>query len=274
MIRITPSIRNVIVYAGSGCYADGIGKQKTLFEKLNEARAFKWKVSLVKGHKLSDSLTESNPKETLLVIPAGEASKIEDMFIQDQTIESINDFVLKKGGSLLGTCGVAYGLAFEREFQDTIKFSRLPLFQGKAQGPLSFSIEPVKVTNGNQECSFLLDRGGSFRPFPEADRVKILLKYLNPELQRFGKSQEDWENAAVLAKMGNGSVVFTMPHLEYGPKDIDADALETNFPNSANWKKLKDALDLDAQLRLIHQSIIGPLEDSLLIDGSEDEIFC
>jgi glutamine amidotransferase-like uncharacterized protein len=254
------SIRQVLIYGASGCYADQVGKLKTLFYDLNHRRWLKWRVTHIDGSCLAKELSV-NPKETLLVIPAGPSSKLEESFVQEGTIEAICEFIKEKGGRIFATCGASYAFSLAREYNRSIRFSKVPLFEGTAHGPISIQsleAEAVRVSNGKEEYSLFLSGGGTLRPL-QRENVEVLAKYVPQELNQRVRARQDWENAAILCGVGAGSMILTMPHLEYGANDIGPE-LETNFPKT-NWFELKNNLSSDLERLDFTASLLSNLEE-------------
>jgi len=291
-------IRNVIVYKGHeenpllGPYADNITKQIDMFHILNRYREEygrpPWKITAIAGEKLISALQECNPKETLLVIPAGQSSNLEKVFSVAQTSFIKNQFLAERGGRLYATCGASYAMSKVRKYNGlctqqpekrelTIKQSAFPLFEGTAEGPLcpfpgekykvGFYSDAVTVTNGKDKCTIYLSGGGSFLPDASAQKVKTLVKYLDSELTRLGKplaEHKDSANATILAKVGKGTVLLSMFHPYYGSKDFNVELYEKTFPNcGTNWRAVKDNLSpLDERMRFVLNSMLFPLEDA------------
>jgi len=290
-------IQNVIVYKGHekndllGPYAANIIKQEEMFNILNSYRERcgrpPWRVTSVAGEHLIEALQESNPKETLLVIPAGQSSNLDQVFSTEQTSFIRNKFLAEGGGRLYATCGASYMMSLVREYNGLcsqqpdqreliVKRSVLPLFDGTAKGPLcpfpgkkykvGYYSDAVQVTNGQDLCTIYLSGGGSFFPHESVQKVKVLVKYLNSELLRLGKQPnecKEWENATILAQVGNGAALLSMFHPYYGPQDIDIESYERAFPNcGTNWKVVKEKLSpLDERMQFVLKSMLFPLED-------------
>ncbi len=284
--------KHIIVYSGPGSYGDNIVKQIGMFDVLNEYRKKEgrpcWKVSSVGQQDLIPSLQASNPKETLLVIPAGQSSHLEADFSPEQTAYIQHQFLGLQGGRLYATCGASYMLSATREYNGLsvahpdqrelcIKKSLFPLFEGTAKGPLcpypgkqykvGFYSDAVAVTNGKETCTIYLSGGGSFFLNESGQKVDVLVKYPKSELIRLGKSPEEWEkwsNAAILAKVGEGTILLSMFHPYYGSKDIDVETYEKAFPGcGTNWRAIKAQLSsLDDRMRFVLHSMLHPLEDS------------
>jgi len=298
-MSLTPPslIRNIVVYQGHaqnplhGPYAANISKQIDMFNILNPYRERSgrppWKVTAVYGENLIESLQTMNPKETLLVIPAGQSSNLDKVFSAAQTAFIQNKFLAEGGGRLYATCGASYMMSLIREYNGLctwqpdkreliIKRSIMPLFDGTAKGPLcpfpgkkyevGFYSDAVGVTNGQDRCTIYLSGGGSFFPNESAQKVNILVKYLDSELQRLGKQPhecKEWENATILAQVGKGAALLSMFHPYYGPNDIDVESYERVFPDcGTNWKTVKEKLSpLDERMRFVLKSMLFPLED-------------
>ncbi len=287
-------IRNVIVYSGHkmhpllGPYEANVTKQFDMFNLLNPYRErlgkLPWKVTCVPGEQLIEELKKTNPKETLLVIPAGQSSYLDKVFSAAQTTFIRNQFLAEGGGHLYGTCGASYTMSLIREYnglsaqhpdkrETSIKHSLFPIFEGTAKGPLcpfpgakyqvGFYSDAVKVTDGTEQCTIYLSGGGSFFLHRNEQKVKVLVKYLDSELLRLGKTEGNWENATILAQVGKGAALLSMFHPYYGPHDIDVEAYERTFPDAGtNWRRLRDNLSpLDQRMRFVLHSMLLPLEN-------------
>jgi glutamine amidotransferase-like uncharacterized protein len=294
---VSSLIRNVIIYKGHehadtlGPYAANITKQIEMFNVLNPYRERcgrpPWKVTSVNGENLIDALQESNPKETLLVIPAGQSSNLDRVFSEKQTSFIRNKFMGEGGGRLYATCGASYMVSRVREYNGLcteqpdrreliVKHSTFPLFEGTAKGPLcpypgkkyqvGYYSDAVGVTNGQDVCTIYLSGGGSFFPHGSAQKVKVLVKYLDSELLRLGKQPHEcknWENATILARVGEGAALLSMFHPYYGSQDIDVESYERVFPDcGTNWKAVHARLSsLDERMNFVLKSMLFPLED-------------
>ena len=149
-------IKHVIIYKGHeknplfGPYPANIEKRIKMFNALNEYRREIqrpiWKVTSIAGEQIIDVLKDHNPKETLLVIPAGQSTNLDKVFSIAQTSFIKNEF-FAKGGRGYFNCGSAYWVSEKRIYKDLcieqpmecktiIKTSNLPLFEGIAEGPL------------------------------------------------------------------------------------------------------------------------------------------
>lgn len=292
-------IRNVIVYSGHeqnplcGPYSVNVTKQHEMFETLNFYREIngrpKWKVTLISGENLIEALKSSQAKETLLVIPAGQSSHLDQVF-STQQISYIRDIFLKEqGGRLYATCGASYAMTSVREYDGlslkhpnkrelSIKQSVFSIFNGIAKGPLcpfpgakyqvGFYSDAVRVTNGEDECTIYLSGGGSFVCFNTTQKVHVLVKYSKNELCRLGKTAEqaeNLENATILTSVGKGAALLSMFHPYYGSHDIDVETYTRTFPDcGTDWKAVKEALSpLEQRMQFVLKSMLFPLEDNV-----------
>jgi glutamine amidotransferase-like uncharacterized protein len=284
-------LRHIIVYHGLGPYPDNIPKQIEMFCGLNEYRKRDgrppWKVTSVAGENLISVLEASNPKETLLVIPAGRSSDLEAALSSEQIAYIQQQFLHLQGGRLYAVCGAGYmvskirkynalGVIYPEKRDFCVKPSRFPLFEGKAKGPLcpypgekhnvSFSSHAISVTNGKENCAMYLSGGGSFFLGKSSQEVQVLVKYSDEGLLRLGKppqQYEKWSNAAILAKVGNGAILLSMFHPDCGPEDIDVNTYIKAFPHcGTNWRAVKENLSpLDQRMKFVLSAMLYPLED-------------
>lgn len=235
---IRSCFRNVLIYRGHrrypfGPYADHIPLQKKMFEMLNTYRNDRpqWKVSLVSGGEIVKTLSSFEPKSTLFVIPAGESSHLDEVF-QDEEIEKIQEFVLQ-GGKMSLSCGSAYWASEERTFLGETKQSRLPLFQGRAIGPLfqtskqgfPSKVVPIQAATNEENLSVFLHGGGIFDPLKT--KPFQALQYYNLK-----KEETDKKIAALISGYGEGAVLMSMFHIYFG-----ADDLESFRIRQKNWKR-------------------------------------
>ena len=297
LLRKCPEpIRQIIIYKGHeknpllGPYSANVEKRIKMFNELNKYRKEiqkpAWNVTTVAGEQLIDVLKNGNPQETLLVIPAGQSTNLDKVFSIAQTSFIKNEF-FEKGGRGYFNCGSAYWVSEKRIYKDLcteqpencktiVKTSNLSLFEGVSEGPLcpfpgkkyqvGFFSDAVQVTDGKALCTIYLSGGGSFFPSKSTQKIKILIKYLHPELARCGKpiqECEKWENAAIMVSVGKGAALLSMFHPYYGPNDIDVETYEKNFPEcGTNWKKVKESLSpLDTRMRFVLKSMLCPLEN-------------
>lgn len=283
----------VVIYSGhtrnplAGSYHENIVKQIAMFTLLNEYRTVPWKVISVTGEQLVEALKKENIEETLLVVPAGQSSRLEKVFSVADAAFIKSEF-LEKGGRGYFTCGAAYWISSKRIYKELceensekretmIKTSSLPLFEGIAEGPLcpypghkykvGFYSDAVKVSHESEECTIFLSGGGSFLPEPTSNqKVRVLVRYPHAELIRLGKKAEEcqkWENGALLASVGKGAVLLAMFHPYYGSQDIDAEAYEKAFPDcGTNWREVQGKLSpLDQRMHFFMKYMLGPLEN-------------
>ncbi len=298
LLRYLPPIQRVIVYKGHethplfGPYKENIVKRIDMFNYLNQYRQAQgkptWKVTAIAGEQLVDALKES-PEETLLVIPAGQSTRLDKVFSIAETT-FIKDKFFEEGGRGYFNCGSAYWVSQWRKYQDVheeqpvkrdpvIKKTHLPLFQGLTHGPLcpypgteykvGFFSDAVRVTDGKNECTIYLSGGGSFivpQHSNNQQKIKVLARYLHSELARQGKKPEEfpqWENAVIMVSVGKGAALLSMFHPYYGACDIDVESYERTFPNcGTNWKSVKEKLSpLDRRMQFVLNSMLTQLED-------------
>lgn len=296
--RCIPPISRVIIYKGHeshpllGPYKENIIKRIDMFNHLNHYRQIQgkptWKVTAVAGERLIDVLKEDS-KETLLVIPAGQSTRLDKVFSIAETT-FIKDTFFAEGGRGYFNCGSAYWVSQLRKYQDlheeqpdkrdpVIKTTNLSLFQGLTHGPLcpypgtkykvGFFSDAVRVTDGKNECTIYLSGGGSFivtQQNESKQKVRILARYLQSELTRHGKKDEEiqkWENAVIMVSVGKGAALLSMFHPYYGSNDIDVESYEKNFPDSGtNWKVMKEKLSsLDVRMKFVLNSMLTKLEE-------------
>ncbi len=275
--RCAEPIRRVIVYRGHekhpkfGPYPESINKRIAMLEQINELRQNRkqlpWQIDTVPGEWLSHALRTSRMQQTLLVIPAGESTRLDTVFSQ-QEADCIKHEFLEKGGRAYLTCGAAYWASQKRIYRDVCevmpnnqatieKTSKLSLFQGIAHGPLcpypgkkyktGFYSDAIAIEGGGQQCTVFLGGGGAFIPDKKADqKIAILAQYLPSELERIGKPKQEhsqWNTATIAATVGKGAAILSMFHPYYGAKDIDVEAYEQTFPESgSNWAEIKQKL--------------------------------
>ncbi|HSW87427.1 MAG TPA: BPL-N domain-containing protein [Rhabdochlamydiaceae bacterium] len=289
-------INHVMVYKGHeknpllGPYSENVMKRIQMFNLLNEYRREiqrpAWKVTSVAGEEIIDALKDSNPKETLLVIPAGQSTNLDKVFSIAQTSFIKNDFFANGGRGYL-TCGSAFWSSETRVFHDLcteqpeerktiVKKSKLPLFEGIAEGPLcpypgkkyqvGFYSDAVIVTDGEDVCTVYLSGGGSFFPGNSSQKVKVLVKYVHSELVRLGKTLQEcktWENAAIMVSVGKGAALFSSFHPYYSSNEINLKAYEEIFGDcGTNWKAVKENLSpIDVRMRFVLKAMLDPLEN-------------
>jgi glutamine amidotransferase-like uncharacterized protein len=292
-------ISHVKVYAGHitnplfGPYRHGIEKRMRMFEHLNTHRLADgkqpWKVEAVFGEQLIDTMRKVDPMKTLFVVPAGESTKLDQVFSREES-DFINYDFFGQGGRGYFTCGASYWAASKRIYKDLceeqptkrqtlIKTSKLPLFEGIAEGPLcpypgkeykiGFYSDAIRVHDNNTECTVFLGGGGSFLPDPTSkQKVAVLARYNHSELLRNQKREDEcekWENAAIMVSIGRGAAVFSMFHPYYGPDDINVEAYTRAFPNcGTNWQDVKNRLSpLDVRMNFVYHNILGKLETQI-----------
>jgi glutamine amidotransferase-like uncharacterized protein len=291
-------IKKVIVYKGHenhslfGPYFENIEKRIGMFKYLNSFREQNgqqpWEVVSVAGEQLIDLLKNENPEGILLVIPAGQSTKLDSVFTSEETTFLKEEF-FNKGGRGFFTCGSAYWVSDERIYKDLcevqpdkrdpiIKKSKLSLFQGLAEGPLcpfpgkkyqvGFYSDAIDISDGKNECTIFLSGGGSFIPREETDqKIRILARYVHSELMRTGKTKEEcqkWENAAIMVSTGKGAAILSMFHPYYNEKDTDIAVYEEVFPFldcGTNWREVHSRLSpLDIRMHFVFYSMLSKLE--------------
>lgn len=291
--RAFPQINKVIIYEGHkknpffGPYPENVGKRIQMFNLLNSYRERSWKVVPIGGEELIQVLKEEDPKETLLVIPAGQSTRLDKVFSVKDT-HFLKEEFFSKGGRGYFNCGSAYWVSSKRIYKDLceeapevrkpiVKTTNLSLFQGIAEGPLcpfpgkkyqvGFFSDAVDVEGEHGSCTIFLSGGGSFMVDESAQdqQVKVLVRYPHSELIRHGKKKEEcakWEKAAIMVKVDQGAVLLSMFHPYYGPKDIDAEAYERALPDcGTNWRDVQSRLSpLDVRMQFVMRSMLGKLE--------------
>lgn len=281
-------IETAVVYKGHrtppfGCYLECAIKQEHALAELNHTRLITglrpWAIISMAGEQLMQTLRSLSPRRTLLIMPAGESSKIEAVFSPSEK-QQILDF-LKDGGRAHFTCGMAYLGMWRRNYMDhrvfTSRLSSLPVTEGLAEGPLipyrgelrpaeefpdglRVTTEAVRVTDGEFECDAYVGGGGVFRlptvPSQSGQQVRPLAWYVTSEIRRLrGPGEKDpsrWKIAAILASVKAGGVLKTMFHLEYGPDCINPEVMTTHFPDDGtNWRKVREKLEATEHNRLL-----------------------
>jgi len=287
-------IQKVVIYTGHrttkvlGPYAENIRKRVEMFEKLNAYREIKgrnlWEVVQTSGEQLMKAL--QNPRNTLLVIPAGQSTHLDQAFSAEQLNGLQHDF-FQQGGRGYLNCGSAYWASRIRVYNDVcteqptsrkkiVKESLIPLFKGIASGPIcqyfaptykvGFFSDAVTVASENRTCTVLLSGGGSFH-LPENDTsTQVLARYLHTDLIRCGKSPEECNQsdiAAVLVRVQKGAAILSMFHPYYGSQDLDAERYEQAFPGcGTNWKRIVANLSSeDTRMNFVLEKFLFPLED-------------
>lgn len=297
--RYIPPISRVVIYKGHemhplfGPYKENIIKRIDMFNLLNHYRELEgkpaWKVTAVAGEGLIEALKEK-PNETLLVIPAGQSTRLDKVFSVAETNFIKDKFFSEGGGRGYFNCGSAYWVSETRRYLDlheehpevrkpVVKKTNLPLFQGLSHGPLcpypgvkyrvGFFSDAVRITDGENECTIYLSGGGGFvvpKRKQEQQKVRVLVRYLLSELERHQKRKEEleeWENAVILVSIGKGAALLSMFHPYYGANDINVEAYEKAFPESGtNWKEVKDKLSpLDIRMKFVMNSMLNKLEE-------------
>ncbi len=296
--RGIPSISHVKVYAGHptrpafGPYRDSIEKRVKMLADLNFLRQMDqrrpWEIERVHGEHLTAALNRCDPQNTLLVMPAGESTKLDQVFTQEETDFLLNDF-FARGGRGYFTCGAAYWASSKRIYKDLceeqprhaqtiVRQSKLPLFLGTAEGPLcpypgkeykvGFYSDAVNVTGDKSACTVYLGGGGSFllENSVNQQRVSVLAQYKLSELQRIGKCAAEytkWKNAAIMVSVGKGAALLSMFHPYYGQSDINVEIYKRVFSHcGTDWASVKKRLSpLDVRLNFAYHCMLSRLEN-------------
>ncbi len=290
-------ITTVYIYAGhqmptksaaqvqvKGPYAMSVDKHTFMFEKVNEVCNKQWKILKIYGHEIIRTLSEAILDTTLLVIPAGESSELDEVFSLNE-INTIQEAV-KKGLRLYATCGSAYWAARKRIWNDRCviqpetrneiaKTGKINLFEGIAIGPLSpypgqtystaFFHEAIEIQDLHQQkITVLLSGGGTFFLADQsAQTVKTLAFYSPSELQKHGKGEE-WAKAVISCGYGQGKAILSMLHPGYGAEDIDVQAYNQAFPERKDdWQNIRDSLSPTVKRIEFVARILEDLESAL-----------
>jgi len=247
----------VIIYKGHalhplfGPYRHGLEQRIDMFTKMHS-----WKVKSVFGEQLVPTLKAVDPRKTLLVISAGESLKLNTVFAQDEIYHIRHEF-LEKGGRCYLPCGAAYWASQKRIYENVLReTTKLPLFPGVAQGPLS-APDAVQIHNGIYDCTVFVGGGGSFLP---EQGVRVLARYSHAELTRIGIKKEEHakrENAAIAVPIGKGAALLAMFHPYYGADDIDPPAYQRAFSGyQTDWRAVKSRLSsVDLRIRFVYDMI-------------------
>lgn len=204
-------IKEIIIYSNHKViFYDYVHRLKRLFEEIG----FKGKICQ------SDTLDAKkwNVNSTLVVIPAGDAKKLE---LPKELATFVN-----AGGSLLTVCGSAYSTCQHRDWNNRVNTSALSFFKGVARGPLCKGNQMVEVEGGKVLVNF----GGYLIPNPLDEYPhEVLMKY------------KAGGNAVVKSYVGKGIVIFCMPHFEFSDQDVHVEIFSRYFPGS-NWTQIQKTL--------------------------------
>lgn len=161
MIGLSSSIRNVLIYTGHrrnvllngkvveqmcGPYAMSVDKHLFSFNQVKKRAYPNWNITEISGSQIISALKSVSLQETLLVIPAGESTDLDNAF-SDEEVQCIQESIAK-GLRFYVTCGSAYWLAKQRIWDDRcsaqpdstdtiVKNGKMNIFSGSAVGPLS-----------------------------------------------------------------------------------------------------------------------------------------
>lgn len=297
LASVSRCISRVMIYQGHlkhplrGPYEHAIPKRIATFEYLNKYREaegrFPWTVTTFSGEQLIEVLQKEKPEETLVIIPAGQSTRLQAVFTTEQT-----EFLLKffqDGARGYFNCGSAYWACRTRIWTDLceeqphartpiVKTTNLPLFQGIAHGPLcpfpgkkyqvGFYSTSVEVKTQTGPCTIYLSGGGSFI-LPEEPELKqkvaVLARYAHTELKRLGIKEDEYrrrENATIMIPTGKGGVILSMFHPYYGRADFDVEAYKRALPDcGTNWEETIERISSEeTRMRFIY-GIIRKLED-------------
>lgn len=272
-------IRKVLIYGGRGPYFDDIPKKKQLFEALNVMRTAhglpEWRVEILEKEQIASALAESLAEETLVVIPPGPSSLLDEAL--GSHTGQLHAFGMR-GGRFYFECGSAYWAATSREYlglsEEKVwgkKMGLFPLFRGRAKGPLcpypaykyniGFKSEAVRVQMGERECTVFHSGGGCFILDPE-EKATVIARYLPSELIRLGKTSEEcalWEKAAILTPVGKGAALLAMFHAD-GDVLAEAEA----FPDcGTDWESVRKNLSPLAERRDFLYAMLSKLEQGV-----------
>lgn len=248
---------DVLIYSGHyigkrvyGPYHDSVLQDERMFQLVNQLCNNTWNITQVYGHELVERLSHIDVDKSLFVFPAGPSSEFDKIFSEEQL--ALIKQKVEEGMSLYATCGSAYFLSKLRIWKggetSLTKDSPLPLFQGRAVGPLCLKQnsgtksevchEPVLIEG--HKVVLLLSGGGSFfYEKEESKNIKVLARYSADDLTRLGRDQS-WDKAVIGFQYGIGKVVLSMIHPATGKEDIQ-DSFKKTFPDH-DWDLIKDRL--------------------------------
>lgn len=270
-MKVQP-FKNIVIYGGHklnpyfGPYPENILKRINMFNYLKEKHHRNWDISVVEGENLLQVLKKIPQEETLLVMPAGQSSRLDKVFSKKESEELIQFF--ETGGRGYFNCGSAYWVSEKRIYKDLcevspdekkplVKGTQLPLFKGVSEGPLcpfpgekykvGFFSDAVRVESEKHDCCVYLSGGGYFSPREKTDqKIKVLAKYHHEDLIRVGVAPKECvkkENAVIMASIGKGGALLSMFHPYYGPQDFDIERYEKAFPDcGTDWRAVKSRL--------------------------------
>lgn len=298
-MNVIRPISQVVVYCGHkssdllGPYSESVTKRVAMFQELNAYREEigrdPWEVREVPGESLVAELKKLPMDETLLVIPAGQSSRLEKVFDVTQLAFLQGEF-FDSGGRAYFTCGASYWVSRKRVYREVcldhpetpvklVKESTFPIFQGKSTGPLcpfpgvkykvGFYSDAVEVEAEGERCSIYLSGGGSLMPDPEpldGQRVRVLARYPKEELLRVGVPEEKVakkDKAAIMVSVGNGAALLSMFHPYYSSSDFDVEAYERTFPDcGTDWRRVHAKLSsTDMRMRFVLNRMLVYLEE-------------
>jgi glutamine amidotransferase-like uncharacterized protein len=223
---------------------------------------------VIHGQDLQSVLKISHLKQTLLVIPAGPSSEIEEVFSKHD-LEYIKESV-RCGLFLYTTCGSTYAAAALRFWGDdpTPKKSTFGIFDGIARGPLfpdptqphgtDFIFESVNLCYPGGSVNLLLGGGGSLF-YEETKAQKTLAEYNIEDLSRAGKDPS-WVSAVVMTQIEKGRAIFSMVHPATGKSEISL--LRGRFPGRKDdWERIALELSSEAERYCFMHYLIDQFEN-------------
>jgi len=228
----------VLIYGGhklphggfKGPYSHTPKRDFSLFTQLNALVGNRWAVeSCFGGRALEKRVEKCILSRTLLVIPAGPASDLDEAFSEKEIIWLKNQ--VKEGLSLYTTCGSTYWICGRRKWYSQEKEGKVGLLAATAFGPLMpykqnlflYGIIALKI--GLRSITVLLGGGG-----------KIVGKNITA-LATF----PDESIAFATSEVGKGRVYANMAHIGWGSKDIQP-WFKCYFPERGPWEQISQGL--------------------------------
>jgi glutamine amidotransferase-like uncharacterized protein len=259
---IAPStIRQVYIYSGhsiktesgkilKGPYSTSFEKDLNLFTEIGRKRS--WSITVILGEELKSLLEPMPDKQTLLVIPAGPSTVLEEVFSKTD-FDCIKQSV-QNGLFLYTTCGSSYAAAKTLSWGTKLdsKANSFGIFDGSCKGPLfpnpaqpfgeDFECQSLRICYAGKTVNLFSGGGGSFF-YDKEDSTKTLAEYDIEDLTRAGKDPS-WISAVVLSEIGKGRAIFSMVHPATGSSE--ARLLKDQCPKRTdNWEAI--AYDLSPQ---------------------------
>ncbi len=268
----------VLIYSGRQIMDTQVGPYPESVEKLTNLFKLIYKdvIPLNGGMSLVTRLKMVSPKSTLLVIPSGESTKLDEALSQGE-IQMIQATV-EQGLSLLAVGGAAYWASKTRIWSDMcahqpdcrdpiIKSSKCPIFPGVAKGPLlpfpgqsydpAFFRGAATIECEGKKIHIPLKASGTFE-FESSQKIKVLAGYVEKN-QLNAKRQP----AIIGCSFGTGKAVLSMVQLGYHPDDLDVKAHKNAFPNSEiDWQDAKNSISPIQDQKAFLQSILNYFNSS------------